>query len=94
MTETKRETKSKWEERMAKKIRDAKWPDDVSAPAEKPPLDLSTGDGNVFSIVGRARRAARRTGWTNAQVDAFTTLANAGDYDHALQTCFRYFDVR
>ena len=72
----------------------AKWPRGVPVPDTKPELNLSEGDGNVFFIIGRARRVAHRAGWTDAQVDAFATLAQAGDYDHALQTCFRYFDVR
>lgn len=59
----------------------------------KPELELSTGDGNVFSIIGRARKVARRAGWSEEKVHKFTKEAESGDYDNALQVCYKYFDV-
>ena len=59
----------------------------------KPPLRLSEQDGNAYMILGLACRAARRAGWDEARVAAFMKEAQAGDYDHLLQTCFRWFEV-
>lgn len=59
---------------------------------DKPKLTLSEMDGNAFSILARARKAARRAGWTDEQVSKFTTEASSSDYDHLLQTCMKYFD--
>ena len=60
---------------------------------EKPALKLLGEDGNAFSIIGRARRAGRRAGWTEEQLTAMCDEAMSGDYDHVLQTMFKYFEV-
>ena len=60
---------------------------------QKPELELSGSDGNAMMIIGKARRVARHHGWTNDQIEAFSTEATSGDYDHVLQTCMKYFDV-
>lgn len=86
------ETMSEQKEIIAKKIAAAKWPENVPEPNTKPKLKLSGEDGNVFSILGRAKRAADK--WTPEQWKAFYAFATAGDYDHALRACMRYFDVR
>ncbi len=59
----------------------------------KPELNLSEMDGNAFFILGRARRVAKRAGWTEDKISTFTADAESGDYDHLLQTCMKYFDV-
>lgn len=59
----------------------------------KPELELSTEDGNVFLIIGRARKVARRAGWSEEKIMKFTKEAQEGDYDNALQVCMKYFDV-
>ncbi len=59
----------------------------------KPILQLSGQDGNVFFILGRARKIARRAEWSEEKIAKFTKEAQSGDYDHALQTCIKYFDV-
>lgn len=59
----------------------------------KPILDLTNSDGNAYMIIGRARRVAREAGWPDAEIEAFSKEASSGDYDHILQTCFKYFDV-
>jgi hypothetical protein len=86
------ETQIEQEARIAGKIAAAKWPEGVPVP-KSPKLRLSGEDGNVFSIMGRAKRAADRAGWTPAQWAAFHHIMTAGDYDFALQTCMKYFDV-
>ncbi len=55
-------------------------------------LKLSGENGNVFSIMARAHRVLRRAGLSHL-VKPFTDEMTGGDYDHALQVCFRWFDV-
>lgn len=59
----------------------------------KPKLQLTGTDGNVFSILGKARRAVRIAKWPKEKIDKFTAEATSGNYDHALQTCMKHFDV-
>ena len=59
----------------------------------KPELELVGQDGNVFLILGKAARAAKRAGWSQEKIDKFMEEAKSGDYDHVLQTCMEYFDV-
>ena len=59
----------------------------------KPFLKLSDADGNVFFIIARARRIAKKAGWPEAKIDEFTKEAERGNYDHAIKTCIEYFEV-
>lgn len=59
----------------------------------KPKLKLIGEDGNVFFILGRAVREAKRAGWSIEKIERFKKEAKSGDYDHVLQTCMNYFDV-
>jgi len=61
--------------------------------SDKPILKLVGEDGNAFSIMGRASQVARRHGWSKEKIDAMIAEMTSGDYDHLLQTCFKYFDV-
>ena len=56
-------------------------------------VDLTQVDGNAFSILGACRRAARSGGVPSAQIEQFVEEAMSGEYDHLLQTCFRWFDT-
>ena len=47
-------------------------------------------DGNAFAILGRFRHAARKAGWTHAQIEALVEEAKSGNYDHLLTTVSRY----
>lgn len=58
----------------------------------KPKLKLVGEDGNVFAILGRARKAARLAGWTDDQWTEFHKEATSFDYDHVLQACMEHFD--
>lgn len=58
-----------------------------------PILSLSGTDGNVFAILGKARRAAKAAGWSEALLKEYTDKATSGDYDNALQVTMSYFDV-
>lgn len=51
-------------------------------------------DGNAFAILGRCRRAARRAGLPSEEIEEFSQEATTGDYNHLLQTCMRWFDIR
>lgn len=59
-------------------------------PMGKPVLELSGTDGNAFTILGKARRAALANGMDWPAIEA---EAKAGNYDHLLQTIMRHFDV-
>lgn len=54
-------------------------------------VQLSDEDGNVFSIIARCLRAARRGNVPIKDIDVFQTEVTSGDYDHALQTAMKYF---
>lgn len=60
---------------------------------EKPKLVLVGQDGNAFSIIGRARKAARAARVSAEEVEAFICEATSGDYNHLLATTMSYFDV-
>lgn len=88
------------EENDSEKIaRETPPPAETKATAEafeigpKPKVNLSGEDGNAFAILGRCSRAARHAGKPAAWVDRFMTEAKSGDYDHLLQTAFRFFEV-
>jgi hypothetical protein len=65
----------------------------MSTTAKKPQVKLTGEDGNVFAIMGTCLKAARRAGWPDERMEAFVAEAKAGDYDHSIQTCMKYFDV-
>jgi len=57
-------------------------------------VQLSGNDGNAFMVLGLCKRAARRAGLPEADLDAFITEATCGTYDHLLQTATRWFECR
>jgi hypothetical protein len=59
----------------------------------KPTLQLSGKDGNAFFILGRAVRVLKQAKYPQEDIDKFLTEAKSGNYDHLLQTCFKWFDV-
>ena len=59
----------------------------------KPALELSGVDGNAFAILGRARGAARRAGWSPEKTTKVIEDAMSGDYDHLLTVMMKHFDV-
>ena len=50
-------------------------------------------DGNAFAILGICYRAAQQQGVPAEDVKAFMQEAIAGDYDHLLVTCQKWFAV-
>jgi hypothetical protein len=66
-----------------------------AAPTTKYPhvhVQLTGKDGNAFFILGRCQGAARKAGIPADQIKAFMDEASAGNYDHLLATCMRWFD--
>lgn len=55
-------------------------------------VQLVGGDGNAFFILGRCQQAARRANLPPEEIKAFMAEASAGDYNHLLATCMRWFD--
>lgn len=49
-------------------------------------------DSNAFNILGLCKRAAQKGGLPEAEIKAFLDEATAGDYNHLLATCMRWFD--
>ena len=50
-------------------------------------------DGNAFNILGICRRAMKRANLSESEIEAFTTEATSGDYNHLLATCCEWFNV-
>jgi hypothetical protein len=59
------ETQADCWERIAKKIAAAKWPDNVAVP-KKAQLKLRGIDGNAFSVLAAAIRAAEKANWSES----------------------------
>ena len=49
-------------------------------------LTLVGLDGNAFSLMGAFQQAARKQGWSKAEIDAVIEKCISGDYDHLLGT--------
>jgi hypothetical protein len=60
---------------------------------KKPVLKLSNADGNVFMIIGLARRAAQKAQMNPTDITAMVTEMMSGDYDNVIQTCMKHFEV-
>ena len=57
-------------------------------------VQLSGEDGNVFSIIGRVRRALMKAGATQEQLDGFMKeVTSAGSFDEALLVVMRWVNV-
>lgn len=54
---------------------------------------LTGEDGNAMFIIARVRRALKRAGVPEAELDEFTADAMDGDYDNVLQTVMRWVEV-
>jgi hypothetical protein len=62
--------------------------------AERPVLDRRwMDDGNAFALLGRARSAQKRAGWTTAQSQAWEAEATAGDYDALLRAIIEWHSM-
>ena len=59
----------------------------------KPTVKLIGTDGNAFSILGLAIRAAKKAGWSQAQIDEYKQKATSGDYNNLLAVTMELFEV-
>lgn len=66
---------------------------DATATDDKPTLKLTGANGNAFVLLGKARRAARKAGWSDERWKEVQDEATSGDYDHLLTTLARHFEV-
>ena len=55
-------------------------------------FDLSDCDGNAFAICGAWRTAARRQGWSNADIEKVTEEALSADYKHLVRVIDEHSD--
>lgn len=60
---------------------------------EKPVVQLSGEDGNVFSIIGRVSKALKRAGQADKAKEFSEKAMNSESYDAVLQLCFDYVEV-
>lgn len=58
--------------------------------AEKVQFDIANSDDNAFALIGGWKRAARREGWSEDDIEAVLAEAMSGDYDHLVQTIMGY----
>lgn len=56
-------------------------------------LQLVGEDGNAFVILGRAGKALRQGGATEAEIAEFRKEAMSGNYDHVLQTVMSWMET-
>ena len=57
-------------------------------------VKLTSTDGNAYAILGTVLRALKSAGVSKAECAEFQNEATSSDYDHLLQTVFRWVDVR
>ena len=65
---------------------------DIKYPKIK--VTLVGEDGNAFFIIGKVKQALRKAKVPEEEVKNFMTEAMSGDYDHLLQTCMKWVNVR
>lgn len=58
-----------------------------------PEIIVEMRDGNAYAILAAIRKAMRRAGIPDAEIEAFVTEAKSGDYDHLIQTCMEEVTV-
>jgi len=56
-------------------------------------VQLSGEDGNAFFIIGRVRRALRKAGVPDEEVEQFTEEAESSDYENLLQVAGEWVNV-
>jgi len=56
-------------------------------------LKLVGTDGNAFALMGKVKQALVKGGHPEL-VSEFMKEAMSGDYDHLIQTCMDYVEVR
>jgi hypothetical protein len=64
------------------------------AAPRKPTCRLIGTDGNVFSIIGRVRRALVANGQEDRAREFVAKAFGSGSYEEVLVLCFEYVEVR
>ena len=62
----------------------------VTTMSNKIKFDIANSDGNAFALIGGWKRAARREGWSEDDIEAVIAEAMSDDYDHLVQTIMGY----
>ena len=57
-------------------------------------VDLSNVDGNAFAVLIKVKRALIEGDVSKDDVAIFIAEATSGDYDHMLQTCMEWVNVK
>lgn len=65
----------------------------MSSKPAKPPCKLIETDGNVFSIVGRVRRALTAAGQEDRAREFVERAFRSGSYEAVLALCLEYVEV-
>jgi len=65
----------------------------MSSSPPKPVCKLIGTDGNVFSIIGRVRRALTAAGQEDRAREFVERAFRSGSYDAVLQLCLEYVEV-
>jgi len=60
---------------------------------DKPTVQLSGQDGNVFSIIGRVSNALRHAGMPEKAKEFSEKAMDSESYDAVLRLCMDYVDV-
>ena len=60
--------------------------------SKKPKVKLIGKDGNAFSILARGKKSLKEAG-KSEEIEKFITEAKSGNYEHLLQTMYKWFDV-
>lgn len=67
--------------------------DDNMSDSDKPAVQLSGQDGNVFNLIGLAKRAMERAGQRTQAQEMMKKCMSSKSYDEAIQTIMEYCDV-
>jgi hypothetical protein len=65
----------------------------MSSRPPKPVCKLIGTDGNVFSIIGRVRKALRESGQEGRAREFVERAYRSGSYEEVLQLCMEYVEV-
>ena len=56
-------------------------------------IDLDGPEGNVFFIMGKAKKLAFDEDWSAKRIEDFLTECQSGDYAHLMETVRKNFDI-
>jgi len=63
-------------------------------PDNKPTIQLTGQDGNVFNLIGIAQKALRRAGQGNKATEMAARIQECGDYHKAINIISEYCDIQ